>query len=353
MAPTEQASRHARATLGLIADRRCRRDGICAMKVPRRRFLHLAAGVAALPALSRIARAHGYPTRPVHMIVGFPAGLTPDIVARLMGQWLSDRLGQQFIVENRPGASANLATEIVARAAPDGYTLLVASSSNAINATLYETLKFDFVRHTVPIAGIVRTPFILAVRPAFPAKTVADFIAYAKANPGRITLASAGIGTTPHLAGELFKQLVGVEITHVPYRGSYMTDLLSGQVQAAFPFLPTAINYIRSGELRALAVSGATRVDQLPDIPTVGETVPGYEASGWTGLCAPAQMAAEIVDALNGAINAGLADARLRARLADLGGVPMQMTPAEFSKFIADEVTKWAKVIVAAKIKHE
>ncbi len=323
------------------------------IKLPRRAFLQLAAGAAALPALFEVARALGYPTRPLHLIVGFPAGFTPDLIARLTAQSLSERLGQQVVVDNRPGASSNIATELVVRALPDGYTLLAASGANAVNAILYENLNFNFIRDIAPVASIVRAPLVMTVNPSVPARTVSEFVAYAKANPGNINMASGGIGTTPHVAGELFKMMAGVGLVHIPYRINNMPDLLSGRVQVVFAPIPTVIGYIRAGKLRALAVTGATRLDVLPDIPTVDELVPGYEASTWVGIGAPKQTPADIVEKLNKEVNAGLADPKMTARLADLGTVAMPMSPAEFGKFVADETEKWGKVIRAAGIKAE
>jgi tripartite-type tricarboxylate transporter receptor subunit TctC len=323
------------------------------MKLPRRQFLHLAAGVAALPAISRIATAQAYPTRPVRIVVGFPPGGAPDIVARLMGQWLSDRLGQQFVIDNRPGAASNTGTEIVAKSPADGYTLLIVVSTNAVNAALYTNLNFNFVRDIAPVASIGGNPFVMVVNPSFPAKTVPEFIAYAKANPGKINMASQGIGTTPHVCGELLKMMTGVEFVHVPYRGSLMPDLLGGQVQVYFGPLPALIAYIRTGELRALAVTTAMRSEALPDIPTMGEFVPGYEASGWFGVGAPKNTPAEIIDKLNSEISADVADPDLKARLVGLGIAPKAMTPTEFGKFITAETEKWAKVIKFAGIKPE
>ncbi len=317
------------------------------MKLARRRFLHLAAGAAALPAASRIARAQTYPTRPVRIIVGFAAGGAFDIVARLMGQWLSERLAQPFIVENRPGAGTNIATEAVVRAPADGYTLLLGGAVNAVNATLYENLKFDFMRDIAPVAGIIRFPNLMEVNPSFPAKTVPEFISYAKANPGKVTFASTGIGTTQHLSGELFKMMTDINMVHVAYRGAppALTDLISGQVQVMFGPLPASIELIRAGKLRPLAVTTTTRSEALPNIPTVGEFVPGYEASGWNGVGAPKNTPAEIVDKLNKEINAGLADPNIKARLADLGGTPLAGSPIDFGKLVADETEKWAKVV--------
>ncbi len=323
------------------------------MKLPRRQFLHLAAGAAALPAASRNASADNYPTRPVRIIVGFPAGNTSDTVARLAGQSLSEQLGQQFIVENRPGAAGNIATEVVVRAAPDGYTLLQVISGNAANVTLYPNLNFDFMRDIAPVASICRVPDVMVVNPSVPADTVPEFIAYAKANPGKINMASAGNGSASHLAGELFKMMTGVDLVHVPYRGSFLPDLLGRQIQVVFPPIPTVIGYIRAGKLRALAVTSAARSEALPDIPTMAETVPGYEASAWYGMGVPKSTPAEIIDRLNKEIIAGLADPKIKARLSDLGAVPMPMTPGEFGKFIAAETEKWGKVIRAANIKAE
>jgi tripartite-type tricarboxylate transporter receptor subunit TctC len=325
------------------------------MKLLRRQFLHLAASAAALPALSRIARAQTYPTRPVNLIVGTVPSATPDIDARLIGQWLSERLGQPFVVENRPGAGTNIATELVVRATPDGYTLFLITTANAINATLYDNLNFNFIRDIAPVAALVRTPLVLEVNPSVPAKTVPEFIAYAKANPGKINMASSGNGTPQHIAGELFAMMAGVNVLHVPYRstGPAMVDLLSGQMHAMFDTIPASIEFIRAGKLRPLAVTTATPLEVLPDIPTVGDSVPGYEASAWQGVGAPKSTPAAIVDKLNKEINAGLADPKIKARLADLGAVPIPMTPAEFGKFIADETEKYAKVIKFAGIKPE
>jgi tripartite-type tricarboxylate transporter receptor subunit TctC len=323
------------------------------MKLPRRKFLHLAAVAAALPAVSRVAWAQTYPARPVRIIVGFPAGLTPDILARLVAQQLSDRLGQQFIVDNRPGASSNVGTEVVVRALPDGYTLLMASSTNAVNATVYENLNFNFIRDISPVAGIAHNPFVMEVTPSLPAQTVPEFIAYAKANPGKINMASAGIGTTPHMVGELFKMMTKLDLIHVPYRSSFFPDLLGGQVQVAFSPIPTVIGYIRADKLRALAVTSAGRSAALPDVPAIGEFVAGYEASGWFGLGAPKNTPAGIIEKLNNEINATLADPKFKARLTDLGAEPMPMTPVDFGKFTAEETEKWGKVIRAANIKAE
>jgi tripartite-type tricarboxylate transporter receptor subunit TctC len=327
----------------------------CPVKLPRRKFLHLAAGAAALSATSRIARAQSYPTRPVRWIVGFTPAGGNDIVARLMGQWLSERLGQPFVIENRPGAGTNIATEAVVNAPPDGYTLLLANMANAINATLYEKLNFNFIRDIAPVAGISRAPLVIAVHPSVPAKTVPEFIAYAKANPGRINMASAGIGSAGHLAGELFKMMAGVNLVHVPYRGNApaLADLIAGQVEVLFPSAASSIEYVRTGKLRGLAVTGATRSDALPDLPTVAESIPGYEASSLYGIGAPRNTPAEIVEPLNKEVNAALADPKMKARLADLGGTALPGSPAEFGKLIADETEKWAKVIKFAGIKPQ
>jgi tripartite-type tricarboxylate transporter receptor subunit TctC len=320
------------------------------MKLPRRQFLHLAAGAAALPALSRTARAQAYPVRPVRLIVMFPAGSAPDIIARLAGQWLSERLGQQFVIENRPGFGGNIATEFVVRAPPDGYTLLMPVSTNAVNATLYPHLSFNFVRDIAPVARIANAPFVVVVPPSSPARTLPEFIAYAKANPGKINMASAGNGTSPHIFGELFQIMTGVNLVHVPYRSGYIPDLLAGQVHVVFNPIPQSLELIRTGKLRALAVTTAKRVEALPDIPAVGEFVPGYEAAGWYGLGVPRNTPAEVVSKLSEAMNAALADPTAKARLADLGVEPIPMTPSEFGKFIADETDKWAKVIISAGI---
>jgi tripartite-type tricarboxylate transporter receptor subunit TctC len=317
------------------------------MKPSRRRFLQLAAGSAALPVVSRIARAQAYPSRPVRIVVGFAAGGGVDIVARLIGQWLSERLGQQFVIENRPGAATNIGTEAVVRAPADGYTLLLADASAAINATLYDKLNFYFISDIAPVAGIIRVANVMEVNPSFPAKTVPEFIGYAKANPGKINFASGGSGAPPHVSGELFKMMTGVDIVHIPYRGlaPALTDLIGGQVQVMFGTMPPSIEYIRAGKLRALAVTTTMRSAALPDIPTVGEFVPGYEASTWYGVGAPKNTSSEIVEKLNREINAGLADPKLKARLADLGGTTLPGSPADFGKLIADETEKWAKVV--------
>jgi tripartite-type tricarboxylate transporter receptor subunit TctC len=317
------------------------------MELPRRRFLHLAAGLTALPAASRIAWAQAYPTRPVRLFEGFGGGSTADIGARLIGQWLSERLGQPFVVENRTGAGSNIATEAVVTAPPDGYTLLTCVTANAINATLYEKLNFNFIRDIAPVAGLLRLPLVMLVNQSLPAKTLPEFIAYAKANPGKMNMASPGNGSGPHVAGELFKMMTGVSIVHVPYRGAApaFTDLLAGQVQVMFGAAPAAIGYIRSGDLRALAVASATRWSELPNLPAVAEFVPGYEASGWIGIGAPRGTSAAIIDKLNSNINAGLADPPLKARIKGLGADPMPMTPTEFGTLMADETEKWAKVV--------
>jgi len=317
------------------------------MKLSRRQFLQLAAGAAALPAVSRIAQAQAYPTRLVRVVVPYPPGGPNDILARPMSQWLSERLGQPFVIDNRPGAGGNIGTEAVVKAAPDGYTLLLVATSSAINATLYEKLNFNFIRDIAPVATIIRQPLIMLVNPSFPAKTVPEFIAYAKANSGKINMASPGTGTGPHVAGELFKMMTGVDMVHVPYRGGgpALTDLLGGQVQVTFIGAVASIEYIRTGKLRPLAVSTATRSEALPDIPTVGDFVPGYEASSWFGVGAPRGTPAEIVDKLNREINAALADPKMKARLSDLGGMVFAGSPADFGKLIAAETEKWAKVI--------
>ena len=315
----------------------------------------MAAGAAALPAISRLAWAQAYPTRPVRIIVPFAAAGAFDIMARLIGQWLSERLGQPFVIENRPGAGTNIGTETVVKAPPDGYTLLLAGTPNAINATLYEKLNFNFIRDIASVAGISRAPLVMAVHPSVPAKTVPEFIAYAKANPGKISMASAGIGAPSHVSGELFKMMAGVNLVHVPYRGAgpALVDLLAGQVQVGFPSMPSSIEYVRAGKLRALAVTSATRSDALPDIPTVGEFLPGYEASASYGIGAPKGTPVEIIDMLNKEINAALGDSKMKARLADLGGTPLLGSAADFGKLIAEETEKWAKVIRAANIKPE
>ena len=323
------------------------------MKLPRRNFLHLAAGAAALPAVSRVTWAQAYPSRPVRIVVGFaPAGAT-DIMARLIGQWLSRRLGQQFVVENRPGVATNVATEAVVNAPPDGYTLLLASLPNASNAKLYENLKFNFIDDIAPVAGIARDPFAIEVHPSVPVKTVPEFIAHAKANPGKINMASGGIGAGNHIAGELFKMMAGVNLVHVPYRGAgpALIDLLAGQVQVMFASISSSIEYVRAGKLRALAATTSTRSPVLPDIPTVSEFVPGYEFSFWTGIGAPRNTPIEIVDKLNQGINAALADPNTEARLAELGSTALPSSPGDFGKLIAEETEKWGKVVKFADIK--
>jgi tripartite-type tricarboxylate transporter receptor subunit TctC len=317
------------------------------MKLPRRRFLHLAAGAAALPALSRIARAQTYPSRPVRWVVPFPPGGVTDIVARLMGQWLSERLGQPFVIENRPGAGGNIGAEAVVKAAPDGYTLYLSSSPNAISATLYDNLNFNFIRDIAPVASISISPLVMEVNPSVPAKTVPEFVAYAKANSGKLNMASNGNGTTSHLAGELFKMMTGINMLHVPYRGAApaLTDLIGGQVQVMFDIMASSIEHIRAGKLRALAVTTATRSEALPDVPNVGEFLPGFEASAWQGVGVPKRTPTEIVDRLNKEMNAALADPKIKARLADLGSSVFSSSPADFGRFIAAETEKWAKVV--------
>jgi len=322
------------------------------MKLPRRKFLHLAAGAAVLPAFSSRASALDYPTRSVRIIVGFPAGGGPDIVTRLIAQSLSERLGQQFIVENRPGAGTNIATEAVVRAPADGYTLLLVTGTNTFNTTLYDNLNFNFARDIAPVALIGGAPFVMVVNPSVPAKTPPEFIVYAKANPNKINMASFGNGTAGHIFGELFKMMAGVDLVHVPYRANPFPDLLGGQVQVFFVSIPPALGYIQAGTLRALAVTSAARQEFLPDVPTVGEFVPGYEASSWEGVGAPANTP-EIIERLNKEINAGLADSKLKARLTELSNAPIPMSVADFRKFIADETEKWGKVIRAANIKPE
>jgi tripartite-type tricarboxylate transporter receptor subunit TctC len=325
------------------------------LKLPRRQFLHLAAGAAALPAVSHLAWAQAYPSRPVRIIAPTAPGGAPDILARLIGPWLSERLGQQFVVENRPGGGSNIGTEAVVRASPDGYTLLVVSSANTINATLYDKLNFVFLRDIAPVAGIISLPFVMVANPSVPAKTVPEFTAYAKANPGKISVGSPGIGTPGHVAGELFKMMAGVEMIHVPYRGggAVLSDLLGGQVQVLFGTTSLTIEQIRAGKLRPLAVTSATRWEGLPDIPTVGDFVPGYEASAVLGLGAPKKTPVEIIDKLNKEVNAGLDDPKLKARLVELGGTVLAGSPADFGKLIADDTEKWGKVIRAANIKPE
>jgi tripartite-type tricarboxylate transporter receptor subunit TctC len=323
------------------------------MKLPRRQFLRLAAGATALPAAPRFAMADTYPSRPVRIIVGYGAGGAPDILARLVGQWLSDRLGQPFVVENRTGANGSIAIETVIRAAADGYTLLAVALPDAVNATLYPNPNYNFVRDVVPIAATSRDPDVMVVNPSFPARTVPEFINFAKANRGTINMASPGVGSSPHMAGELFKFMTGIEMTHVAYRGSApaITDLLGGQVQVYFAPISASLSYVRAGKLRALAVTTAARAEALPDIPTVSDFVPGYEVSAWYGIGAPKNTPAAIVDRLNAEINAGLTDPKLKARLADLGSSAFVVSPADFGKFIANETEKWAKVVKFAHIK--
>jgi len=325
------------------------------MKFPRRQFLHLAAGVAALPAMSRIARAQAYPSRLVRIIVGFPPGGSYDTLARLMGQWLSEHLGQSFVIENRPGGGSNIATEAAVRAPADGYTLLVVGPTQAMNVALYDKLSFDFIHDIAPVGGITRSSLVMVVHPSFPAKTVSEFIAFARANPGKINMASSGNGTSNHIAGELFKMMTGINMVHVPYRGGApaLTDLLGGQVQVLFATMASSIEFIKDGKLRALAVTTARRSEVLPNIPTVAETVPGYEASDWYGIVVPMKTPANIVDKLNKDINMAIADPKVAARLADLGGIAMSTTPGDFGKLIAEETEKWGKVIRAAGIKAE
>jgi tripartite-type tricarboxylate transporter receptor subunit TctC len=325
------------------------------MSLPRRGFLHLAAGAAALPAVPRVASAQAYPARPVHLIVYFAPGGGNDITARLIGQWLSERLGQQFIIENRPGGGGNIGTESVVRAAPDGYTLLLVSAPNATNATLYDKLDYNFIRDIAPVASVSHEPNVMLVHPSTPAKTVPEFIAYAKSNPNKINYASAGIGTTQHMAGELFNMMAGIHMVHVPHRGTApaLTNLLGGQVQVMFASMPPSIGYIRAGQLRALAVTTKTRSDELPDVPTVDAFLPGFEASPFYGVGAPKKTPPEIVEKLNKEINAGLADPKLKARIATLGGTPLPGSPAEFGTLIKNETDKWAKVIKFANIKAE
>jgi len=325
------------------------------MKPSRRQFLRLAAGAGAVPPISKMTWAQTYPARPARIIVGYPSGGSNDILARLMAQCLSERMGQQFVIENRPGAGSNIATEAVVRADPDGYTLLMVSTANMSNAALYDKLNYNFIRDIAPVAGVMRVPLVMEVNPSIPAKTVPEFIAYAKANTGMINFASGGIGTSIHLSGELFKMMTGIDMQHVPYRGNgpALTDLLCGQVQIMFDTMPAAIGYVRAGQLRALAVTTAMRSEALPDVPTVGEYVPGYEASSLYGLAAPGSTPAEIVDRLNREINAALADPMMKSRLADLGGILIAGSPADFGKLIAVETEKWGKVIRTGNIKSQ
>jgi tripartite-type tricarboxylate transporter receptor subunit TctC len=325
------------------------------MILPRRKFLHLAAGVAALPAFSRIAKAQAYPTRPVRIVAPTAPGSSNDIIARIMGQWLSERFGRPFVIDNRPGGGNSIGTEAVVRSPADGYTLLLCSISNAVNATLYDKLNYNFTRDIAPVAALVRGPYVIVMNPSVPAKTVPEFIAYAKANPRKLNMASPGNGSPNHVSGELFKMMTGVDMVHVPYRsgGPALTDLLGGQMQVMFPATVSSIEYIRAGRLRALAVTAATRSDELPDIPTVAEFVPGYEASNWFGVGAPKATPAEIIEKLNEEINVGLADPKIKARLAELGAMVLASSPADFGKLIAEDTEKWAKVIKSAGIKPE
>lgn len=323
------------------------------MTLRRRDFLHLSAGAAALPALSRFARADTYPSRSGRIIVGFPPGTSSDICARLIGQWLSEKLGQQFVVENKTGAGTNIAAEAVVQASPDGYTLLWVTQTNAINATLYKSLKFNFIKDIEPVAGVITVPTVMMVNPAVPAKTVAEFIAYAKANPGKINMSSPGIGSANHILGELFNMMAGIKMVHVPYKGSQFPDLISGRVQVTFNPLPSSLGFIKNGKLRALGVTSATRQAVLPDVPAIGETVKGYEGNAWFGIGAPKKTPTDIVDKLNSTINAGLTDPVFKKKLEDLGGVPMSVTPAAFTKFINDETEKWAKVVAFSGAKVE
>jgi len=325
------------------------------MKLPRRRFLHLAAGAAALPAVSRIGWAQTYPARTVRMIVAYPPGSGADILGRLMGQWLQERLGQPFVIENRPGGSTNIATQAVVNASADGYTILMVHTAGAVNPTLYDKLNYNFIRDIAPVAALTKAPLVMEVNPMVPAKTVSEFIAYAKSNPGKLNMASSGIGGASHIAGELFKMMTRVNMVYVPYAGGppAITDLLAGQVQVLFDPISSSIGHIRAGKLRALAVTTAKRQDTLPDIPTVGDFVPGYEATAWQGIGAPRNTPIEIIEKLNKEINAALADPKIKTRLSDLGNAPMPMTPAEFGKFIAAETEKWGKVVKFAGLKPE
>ena len=323
------------------------------MILRRRDFLTLATGAAAFPALSRTAWADIYPSRAGRIVVGFPPGTSSDICARLIGQWLTEKLGQQFVVENRPGAGTNIAAETVVQASPDGYTLLWITQTNAINATLYKSLKFNFIKDIEPVAGVITVPTVMMVNPQVPAKTVAEFIAYAKANPGKINMSSPGIGSANHILGELFNMMAGVKMVHVPYKGSQFPDLISGQVQVTFNPLPSSLGFIKSGKLRALGVTSATRQAVLPDVPAIGETVKGYEGNAWFGVGAPKKTPKDIVDKLNSTINAGLADPSFKKKLEELGGVPMSLAPAAFTKFINDETEKWAKVVQFSGAKVE
>ena len=323
------------------------------MKLRRRTFLHLAAGAAALPAVSRYAWADTYPSRSGRIVVGFPPGTSSDICARLIGQWLSEKLGQQFIIENRTGAGTNIAAETVVQASPDGYTLLWVTQTNAINATLYKSLKFNFMKDIEPVAGVITVPTVMMINPQVPAKTVAEFIAYAKANPGKINMSSPGIGSVNHILGELFNMMAGIKMVHVPYKGSQFPDLISGQVQVTFNPLPSSLGFIKNGKLRALGVTSEKRQAVLPDVPTIGETVKGYEGNAWFGIGAPKNTPKDIVAKLNSTIDAGLADPTFKKKLEDLGGVPMSVSPAQFTKFIGDEAKKWAKVVQFSGAKVE
>ena len=323
------------------------------LKLSRRQFLDIAAGVAALPACSHPVWALDYPTRAVRLIVGFPPGSLSDVMARQLAQWLSQRLGQEFLVDNKPGADENIATEAVVRASPDGYTLLLVALPNAVNPSLYKNMSFDFIRDIVPVASIARSTGVMVVPPSFPAKTVPEFIAYAKSNPGKINMASAGAGSFPFCAGELFKFMAGIDLVHVPYRGSYVPDLLAGRVQVCFPPAPVVIAQVRKGNLMALGVTDAKRSKALPDVPAIGEFVPGYEATVWNGVGAPKNTSAAIVDTLNAAVNAALADPAYQAKLANIGSAPMSMTPTEFGKFIADETARWGKVLKLANVQPQ
>jgi tripartite-type tricarboxylate transporter receptor subunit TctC len=323
------------------------------MKIPRRQFLHLAAATALLPAVSRTARAQAYPTRPIRLIIGYTPGGSADLTARLMGQWLSERLGQSFVIENRPGGGTNIATEAALRAAPDGYSLLLVAPANAINATLYSKLNFNFLQEMVPIAGIIRFPNVVVVNPEVPVKTIPELIAYAKANPGKLNMASSGNGSTIHMSGELFKMLTGIDMLHVPYRGGApaLTDLLSGQVQVMFDNIPTCAEHVKSGKLRGLAVTSTTRSEVLPDLPTVADFLPGYEASAWYGLAAPKGTPPEIVETLNKAVNAILADPAAKTRFGELGAILLPGSAVDFGKLVADETDKWGKVVKFAGAK--
>ena len=323
------------------------------MRFPRRQFLHLAVGAALLPAVSRTALAQNYPTRPIRLTIGYTPGGSADLTARLMGQWLSERLGQSFVIENRPGGGTNIATEAVLRAAPDGYSLLLVAPANAINATLYEKLNFNFLQEIEPIAGIIRFPNVVVVHPSVPVKTIPELIAYAKANPGKLNMASSGNGSTIHMSGELFKMLTGTNMVHVPYRGGApaLTDLIAGQVQVMFDNIPTCAEHVKSGKLRGLAVTSTTRSDVLPDLPTVADFLPGYEASAWYGLAAPKGTPREIVETLNKTVNAILADPAAKARFTEIGAILLPGSPADFGKLVADETEKWGKVVKFAGAK--